>query len=52
MANVVKLRFFAGLTVDETAGALDISPRAVNRHWTAARAWLTNELGLRRDSDG
>ena len=44
MASVVKLRYFAGLTVEETAKALDLSPRAVNRHWTAARAWLTNEL--------
>ena len=52
MANVVKLRYFAGLKVDETATALDISPRAVNRHWTAARAWLTSELGLGREDDG
>lgn len=44
MADVVKLRYFAGLTVDETAAALDISPRAVNRHWTASRAWLGNAL--------
>jgi len=44
MANVVKLRYFAGLNVDEAARALVISPRAVNRHWTAARAWLSNEL--------
>lgn len=48
MANVVKLRYFAGMTVEETAEALEISPRAVNRHWTAARAWLTRAL----DSDG
>jgi RNA polymerase sigma factor (TIGR02999 family) len=40
MACVVKLRYFSGLTVDETALALDISPRTVNRLWTAARAWL------------
>jgi len=52
MADVVKLRYFAGLKVDETAEALDISPRAVNRHWTAARAWLTNELAPSRDEDG
>ena len=52
MANVVKLRYFAGLKVDETATALGISPRAVNRHWTAARAWLTNELGASVDDDG
>lgn len=48
MASVVKLRYFAGLTVEETAAALDVSPRAVNRHWTAARAWLTDALGSDR----
>ena len=46
MAQVVKLRFFAGLTVDETAAALDIAPRSVDRYWTAARAWLYRELRL------
>ena len=45
MADVVSLRYFAGLDVEETARALGISPRGVNRHWTAARAWLTRELG-------
>ena len=44
MARVVKLRYFAGLSVDETADALGISPRGVNRHWTSARAWLQREL--------
>ena len=44
MARVVKLRYFAGLTVDETAAALDIAPRTVDRHWTAARAWLQRAL--------
>ena len=44
MAQVVKLRYFAGLTVEETAKALDTSTRSVNRHWTAARAWLRREL--------
>jgi len=40
MASIVKLRFFAGLSIDETAAALAISPRTVNRSWLAARAWL------------
>jgi RNA polymerase sigma factor (TIGR02999 family) len=40
MAVVVKLRYFAGLTVEETASSLDLSPRSVNRLWTGARAWL------------
>ncbi len=44
MARVVKLRFFAGLTVDETAAALAISPRQVARLWNAARAWLRREM--------
>ena len=44
MAEVVKLRYFAGLSVPETAQALGTSPRTVNRHWTAARAWLYQEL--------
>lgn len=40
MANVVKLRYFSGLTVTDTALALDTSPRTVDRLWAAARAWL------------
>ena len=39
-AAVVRLRFFAGLSVEETAESLEISPRSVNREWTFARAWL------------
>lgn len=44
MADIVKLRYFAGLSIDETAAALDLSARTVNRGWVAARAWLKNEL--------
>jgi RNA polymerase sigma factor (TIGR02999 family) len=44
MAKVVELRYFAGLSVEETAAALDASPRSVNRAWTAARAWLLREM--------
>jgi RNA polymerase sigma factor (TIGR02999 family) len=44
MAQVVKLRYFAGLSVGETAESLGLSPRTVNRHWTGARAWLLREL--------
>ena len=43
-ANVVKLRYFAGLTIEETAAAMNISVRTVNRHWTYARAWLYEQL--------
>ena len=41
---VVELRFFGGLTVDETAAVLGISPETVNRDWKIARAWLIREM--------
>jgi len=44
-AEVVKLRYFAGLTIEDTAAAMNISVRTVNRHWTYARAWLYQQLG-------
>jgi RNA polymerase sigma factor (TIGR02999 family) len=44
MAKVVKLRYFAGLSVEQTAEALDMAPRSVNRAWTGARAWLRREM--------
>ena len=43
-ARVVELRFFGGLTVEETAQVLGISPRTVKRDWRVARAWLHGEL--------
>lgn len=43
-AEVVKLRFFAGLTMPEVAAALDISLATAERHWTFARSWLYAEL--------
>lgn len=39
-AKIVELRQFAGLSIDETAEVLDISPATVKREWTAAKAWL------------
>ena len=45
MGRVVELRFFGGLSVDEVATALQVSPSTVVREWTAARAWLLLELG-------
>jgi RNA polymerase sigma factor (TIGR02999 family) len=42
--RVVELRFFAGLSVEETAEALGISPATVKRDWATARLWLYNEL--------
>jgi RNA polymerase sigma factor (TIGR02999 family) len=44
-AQIVELRFFSGLTVEETAAALGISPRTVKRDWSVARAWLRREIG-------
>lgn len=43
-SRVVELRFFAGMTVEEVAEVLEVSPTTVKRDWTAARAWLNREL--------
>ena len=43
-AELVKLRYFAGLTIEETAASLGISVRTANRHWAFARAWLYQQL--------
>lgn len=43
-ATVVECRFFAGLSVEETAEVLGVGTATVKRDWRAARAWLTNEL--------
>lgn len=43
-ARIVELRFFGGLTVEETAEAIGVSPATVKRHWAVARAWLAREL--------
>ncbi|HZW11424.1 MAG TPA: ECF-type sigma factor [Phycisphaerales bacterium] len=45
VAAVVRLRFFAGLTGEQTAGALGVSARHVDRLWVYARAWLLREMG-------
>jgi RNA polymerase sigma factor (TIGR02999 family) len=44
-AQVVELRYFGGLTVEEAALALGVSPKTVKRDWSVARAWLRRELG-------
>jgi RNA polymerase sigma factor (TIGR02999 family) len=46
--RVVECRFFGGLTIDETAAALDISTPTVSRDWKMARAWLNRELSLEK----
>ena len=43
-SKIVEMRFFAGLTVEQTAEALDISPKTVKREWSMAKAWLHGEL--------
>ena len=43
-AEVVKLRYFVGMSVEETAEALGISERTARRHWTFARAWLFDAI--------
>jgi len=45
MANVVKLRYFGGLTVNEVADVIDVAPRTVDRLWQSARAWMKVQMG-------
>jgi len=44
-AQVVELRFFGGLSVEETAEVLKVSQETVHRDWRLAKAWLTREMG-------
>ncbi len=43
-AQIVEMRYFAGFTIEETAQAMDLSPKTIKRDWAAARAWLHAEL--------
>lgn len=43
-ARIVELRFFGGLSIEDTSRVLGISPATVKRHWTTARIWLHNEI--------
>ena len=45
MSQAVELRFFGGLSVQETADVLKVSPETVMRDWKTAKAWLLRELG-------
>jgi RNA polymerase sigma factor (TIGR02999 family) len=45
-AELVKLRYFAGLTADEAAAVLGLSPSTADRHWAYARAWLKRSMDL------
>ena len=44
-AKVVELRYFGGMSIEETAEALELSPATIKREWAVARAWLARELG-------
>jgi RNA polymerase sigma factor (TIGR02999 family) len=44
-ARIVELRFFAGLTIEEIAAVLELSPATIKREWAFARAWLKREIG-------
>jgi RNA polymerase sigma factor (TIGR02999 family) len=46
VVRVVECRVFVGMTIDETADALRLSPATVKRHWSAGRAWLNRELSI------
>jgi len=48
-ASVVELRFFGGLTIDEIAEVLDVSPRTVDGDWAFARSWLRVQLGMHEE---
>jgi RNA polymerase sigma factor (TIGR02999 family) len=43
-ARIVEMRFFGGLSIEETADAMAMSPATVKRHWTMAKAWLLREM--------
>lgn len=52
LARLVELRYFAGLTIEETAEVLQQSKQSVNRDWTTARAWLSRRLAANSDRGG
>lgn len=43
-SRIVELRFFGGLSIEETAHVLGISPATVKRHWSTARLWLRSQI--------
>lgn len=45
LCKIIELRFFTGLSIEETAEAMQLSPATVKREWAVARAWLQRELG-------
>jgi RNA polymerase sigma factor (TIGR02999 family) len=51
LAEVVEIRFFGGLSIEEAAEALKVSPATIKRRWTVARAWLARDLEGERGAD-
>jgi RNA polymerase sigma factor (TIGR02999 family) len=49
-SRIVELRFFGGLSIEQTSLALNLSPRAVKRHWATARLWLHHEMSKATDA--
>ncbi len=49
-SNIVELRFFGGLSIDETSRVLNLSPTTVKRHWATARLWLHREMSNATDT--
>ena len=49
-SQIVELRFFSGLTIEETSEVLGVSPATVKRSWTTARAWLFREMNRRQQA--
>jgi RNA polymerase sigma factor (TIGR02999 family) len=49
-SRIVELRFFGGLSIEETAHALHLSPTTVKRHWATARLWLHHQLAKAADA--
>jgi DNA-directed RNA polymerase specialized sigma24 family protein len=51
LARIVELRAFGGLTIEEAAHVLKVSPSTVKRDWRTAKAWLTRELGIEKNRE-
>jgi RNA polymerase sigma factor (TIGR02999 family) len=49
-SRIVELRFFGGLSIDETSRALNLSPTTVKRHWATARLWLHHQMAKAADA--
>jgi RNA polymerase sigma factor (TIGR02999 family) len=49
-SRIVEMRFFGGLSIEETARVLNLSPTTVKRHWATARLWLHHQMSSERDA--